>query len=165
MDVPITPSSPTSQPAAVAMRNCAPGRGSPVTLSRFCTIMAPFGWFLNVRETVRPSFTWTVWDWESRMNPAGAWVSVTTTLFPGFRPVTRISPFSSVRKTPFVSPMRVPSAYMILNSASWSVTLGLTEQTLRTRSIPSGALVKRTVTTLCSPLSARKMVSDSWMML
>ena len=30
---------------------------------------------------------------------------------------------------------------MILNSASWSVTLGLTEQTLRTRSIPSGALV------------------------
>ena len=40
----------------------------------------------------------------------------------------------------------------------------MTEQTFLIRSVPSGALVKRTVTTLCSPLSARKMVSEDWMM-
>ena len=33
--VPITPSRPTSQPAAVVMRNCAPARGWPVRLSLF----------------------------------------------------------------------------------------------------------------------------------
>ena len=41
----------------------------------------------------------------------------------------------------------------------------MTEQTFRIRSVPSGALVKRTVTTLCSPLSARKMVSEDWIIL
>ena len=40
---------------------------------------------------------------------------------------------------------------MILNSASWSVMLGLTEHTFLTSKIPSGALSKRTVMTLCSP--------------
>ena len=44
-----------------------------------------------------PSLICTVWDCVSRMNPAGARVSVTTTLLPGFRPVMRISPASSVR--------------------------------------------------------------------
>ena len=40
---PITPSSPTSQPAAVVTRNSAPGRGWPVALSRFWIMRAPFG--------------------------------------------------------------------------------------------------------------------------
>ena len=97
VDVPITPSRPTSQPAAVATRNSAPGRGWPVRLSRFWIIMEPFGWFLKVRVMVRPSLICTVWLWVSMIKPAGARVSVTTTLLPGFRPGMRISPFSSVR--------------------------------------------------------------------
>ena len=94
--VPITPSRPTSQPAAVVTRNCAPGRGSPVTLSRFWIISVPLGWFLKVRLMVLPSLICTVWDWVSRMKPAGARVSVTMTLLPGFKPSILISPFSSV---------------------------------------------------------------------
>ena len=43
--------------------------------------------------------------------------SVVTTLLPGVRPVMRISPFSSVLKTPLLSPTTVPSAYKTLNSA------------------------------------------------
>ena len=105
-----------------------------------------------------------VWLWVSMMKPSGALVSVTTTLLPGFSPVIRISPFSSVLKMPFESPIKVPSAYMTLNSAFWRVTLGLTAQTFRISRLPSGILVKRTVITLCSPLSARKMVSEDWMM-
>ena len=42
--------------------------------------------------------------------------------------------------------------------------LGLTEHTFLISKIPSGALSKRTVTTLCSPLSARYTVSEALMM-
>ena len=66
---PITPSRPTSQPAAVVTRNSAPGRGCPVALSRFWMISSPLGWFLKVRVTVRPSLIWTVWLWVSMMKP------------------------------------------------------------------------------------------------
>ena len=65
---------------------------------------------------------------------------------------------------PFESPFKVPSAYMTLNSALASVTLGLTAQTFRISRFPSGIFENRTVTTLCSTLSARKMVSEDWMM-
>ena len=41
--VPITPSSPTSQPAAVVTRNSAPGRTSLVWLSRFWMMSLPRG--------------------------------------------------------------------------------------------------------------------------
>ncbi len=54
---------------------------------------------------------------------------------------------------PLESPIRVPSAYMTLNSAFWRVTLGLVAQTFRMSRMPSGALSKETVTTFCSPLS------------
>ena len=77
----------------------------------------------------------------------------------------RISPFSSVLKTPLLSPTTVPSAYKTLNSAFCKVTEGFTEQTLRISKIPSGALENLTVTTLCSPLSASMMVSEDWIML
>lgn len=40
---------------------------------------------------------WMVWDCVSMMNPSGARTSVTTTLFPGFSPEIRTSPFSSLR--------------------------------------------------------------------
>ncbi|CUQ48355.1 Uncharacterised protein [Flavonifractor plautii] len=43
VESPITPSSPTSQPAAVVTRNWAPARGWPVALSRFWMISSPFG--------------------------------------------------------------------------------------------------------------------------
>ena len=55
VDVPITPFKPTSHPAAVLMRNSAPGKTSPVWLSRFWMMSFPVGWFLKVRLTVRPS--------------------------------------------------------------------------------------------------------------
>ena len=45
---------------------------------------------MNVRDTVRPSLICTVWLCVSRIKPAGARVSVTTTLLPGVRPVIRI---------------------------------------------------------------------------
>ena len=59
--MPMTPSRPTSQPAAVVILNSAPGRGWPVRLSRFCTINwpnAPDGTLL-IRKvcSVNPSVT------------------------------------------------------------------------------------------------------------
>ena len=43
VDVPMTPSSPTSQPAAVVILNSAPGSGSLVAESRFWMINLPMG--------------------------------------------------------------------------------------------------------------------------
>ena len=63
VDVPMTPSKPTSQPAAVVILNSAPGSISLVWLSRFWMIRLPLGWFLNVRDTVLPAWIWMVWLW------------------------------------------------------------------------------------------------------
>ena len=43
------------------------------------------------------------------MKPGGAVTSVTITVLSGFKPSMRTSPFSSLRKMPLESPMRVPS--------------------------------------------------------
>ena len=48
LDVPMTPSRPTSQPAAVVTLNSAPGSGALVALSRFWMMSLPRGWFLKV---------------------------------------------------------------------------------------------------------------------
>ena len=60
VESPITPSKPTSQPAAVVTLNSAPGRGCFVALSRFWMISSPLGWFLKVNVTVLPSLICTV---------------------------------------------------------------------------------------------------------
>ena len=89
VEVPITPSRPTSQPAAVVTRNSAPLKGLPVALSLFWMINLPLGWFFMVTVTVLPALIWMVCAWVSLMNPGGAVTSVTITVLSGFKPSMR----------------------------------------------------------------------------
>lgn len=55
-----------------------------------------------------------IWLCVSLVNPGGTVTSVTITVLSGLRSEMRTSPFSSLRKMPLESPMRVPSATVFL---------------------------------------------------
>ena len=151
---PITPSSPTSHPAVKVTWNSAPG-GCPVALSRFW-IMSALGLVLEGQLERCSSFDLDGLACCIQDKPSGGLCFSYDHAFAGFQALGCGSRrFRPSGRCHLLSPIRVPSAYMDFNSR-WEGHAGIgTADLCGSAGCHPGRCQSGTVTTLCSPLSAR----------